>query len=82
MSMIQESTFEEEVRTAHLDSAHVGDIKGAWGTISRGDTAVRKTWFARFRKERFLLLKKCENPVSRFSLSRPSSHGIFIAWKT
>ena len=47
MSMIQDSVFEEEVRTAQLDEAHVGDIKGAWGTIRRGDTAVRKTWFAR-----------------------------------
>ncbi|HEY6408376.1 MAG TPA: hypothetical protein VIY29_12985 [Ktedonobacteraceae bacterium] len=47
MSMIQDSAFEEEVRTAQLDEAHVGDIKGAWGTINRGDTAVRKTWFAR-----------------------------------
>src|ERR1700680_2832152 len=47
MSMIQDSVFEEEVRTAHLDSAHIGDIQGAWGTIRRGDTARRKTWFAR-----------------------------------
>jgi len=47
MSMIQDSMFEEEVRTAHIDQAHVGDIRGAWGTISLGDTAVRKTWFAR-----------------------------------
>ena len=47
MSMIQDSVFEEEVRTAHLDSAHVGDIQGAWGTIRRGDTARRKTWFQR-----------------------------------
>ena len=47
MSMIQDSTFEEEVRTAHLDEAHVGDIQGAWGTIRASDTAPRKTWFAR-----------------------------------
>jgi NRAMP (natural resistance-associated macrophage protein)-like metal ion transporter len=47
MSMIQDSAFEEEVRTAHLDSAHVGDIKGTWGTINHSDNAVRKTWFAR-----------------------------------
>ncbi|HKV59357.1 MAG TPA: NRAMP family divalent metal transporter [Ktedonobacteraceae bacterium] len=47
MSMIQDSTFEEEVRTAHLDEAHVGDIQGAWGTIRANDTAPRKTWFAR-----------------------------------
>ena len=47
MSMLQDTLFEEEVRTAHLDSAHVGDIEGAWGTIRRSDTAVRKSWFAR-----------------------------------
>ena len=29
MSMIQDSVFEEEVRTAHLDGAHIGDIQGA-----------------------------------------------------
>ncbi len=34
-------------RTAHLDSAHVGDIQGAWGTIRQGETAPRKSWFAR-----------------------------------
>lgn len=38
---------QEEVRTAHLDSAHLGDIKGAWGTIRVEDTAPRKTWIAR-----------------------------------
>src|SRR5712664_4001615 len=44
MSMIQDSVYKDEVRTAHLDEAHVGDIQGAWGTIRRGDTARRKTW--------------------------------------
>jgi Mn2+/Fe2+ NRAMP family transporter len=38
---------QEEVRTAHLDEAHVGDIKGAWGTIRAGDAAPRKSWVAR-----------------------------------
>jgi Mn2+/Fe2+ NRAMP family transporter len=47
MSTMQDSTFEEEVRTAHLDEAHIGDIQGAWGTIRRGDTARRKSWFQR-----------------------------------
>jgi len=47
MSMIQDSVYKDEVRTAHLDEAHVGDIQGAWGTIRRGDTARRKTWFQR-----------------------------------
>src|ERR1700694_4830971 len=48
MSTMQDSVFEEEVPTAHLDEAHIGDIQGAWGTIRRGDTARRKTWFQRF----------------------------------
>jgi NRAMP (natural resistance-associated macrophage protein)-like metal ion transporter len=50
MSMIQDPTSisgQKEMRTAHLDEAHVGDIKGAWGTIRLGDTAPRKTWTAR-----------------------------------
>src|ERR1700761_6063885 len=32
---------------AVLDSAHVGDIKGAFGTISQHDTAGRRSWRAR-----------------------------------
>jgi NRAMP (natural resistance-associated macrophage protein)-like metal ion transporter len=32
---------------AVLDSAHVGDIHGAFGTIRQHDTATRKTWRAR-----------------------------------
>jgi len=34
-------------RTAHLDSAHVGDIVGALGTIRRHDQAPRRSWGAR-----------------------------------
>jgi NRAMP (natural resistance-associated macrophage protein)-like metal ion transporter len=34
-------------RTAHLDSAHVGDIQGAWGTLRQNETAPRKTWLTR-----------------------------------
>ncbi|WP_035059342.1 NRAMP family divalent metal transporter [Andreprevotia chitinilytica] len=34
---------------AVLDSAHVGDIKGAFGTIARGDTGARKNWLHRLR---------------------------------
>jgi hypothetical protein len=30
-----------------LDSAHLGDIRGAFGTIRQHDTEVRKTWRAR-----------------------------------
>src|ERR1700726_108879 len=36
-------------RTAVLDEAHVGDIKGALGTIARNDTAPRSNWWARLR---------------------------------
>lgn len=35
--------------TAVLDSAHVGDIKGALGTIAQNDTARRDSWGARWR---------------------------------
>src|SRR5579863_9385892 len=34
----------EPVETAVLDSAHVGHIHGAFGTILHGDVAPRKTW--------------------------------------
>ena len=33
--------------SAHLDDMHVGDIEGALGTIRRGDTAIRKTFWQR-----------------------------------
>jgi NRAMP (natural resistance-associated macrophage protein)-like metal ion transporter len=36
-------------RSAVLDSAHVGDIRGALGTIAHHDTAPRTGWWARFR---------------------------------
>src|SRR6202011_5825350 len=36
-------------RSAVLDSAHVGDIRGALGTIAHHDTAPRNNWWARFR---------------------------------
>lgn len=38
---------QDEPRTAHLDSAHIGDIEGAWGTIHQGDTAPRRSWLKR-----------------------------------
>ncbi|WP_124096077.1 NRAMP family divalent metal transporter [Burkholderia gladioli] len=34
---------------AVLDEAHLGDIRGALGTIERHDTAPRKGWLARWR---------------------------------
>jgi NRAMP (natural resistance-associated macrophage protein)-like metal ion transporter len=35
------------LRGAALDTAHVGDIEGALGTIYQGDTKHRRTWTAR-----------------------------------
>lgn len=42
----------EAVVTAHgaiLDTAHVGDIRGAFGTIKQGDTGARSGWWHRLR---------------------------------
>ena len=36
-------------RSAVLDEAHVGDIRGALGTIAHHDTAPRTNWWARVR---------------------------------
>ncbi|AIO39234.1 divalent metal cation transporter [Burkholderia sp. AU19243] len=36
-------------RSAVLDEAHLGDIRGALGTIAHHDTAARGTWRARLR---------------------------------
>ncbi len=41
------TTINENMHTAHLDDAHVGDIQGAWGTIRLEDTGPRRTWLAR-----------------------------------
>jgi Mn2+/Fe2+ NRAMP family transporter len=37
------------MRTAHLDEAHIGHIRGALGTILHGDVAPRDGWWARLR---------------------------------
>jgi Mn2+/Fe2+ NRAMP family transporter len=39
--------YAEPRRTAVLDDAHLGDIRGAFGTIRFGDTAPRDGWRAR-----------------------------------
>jgi len=39
--------FPPIAKTAHLDSAHVGDIKGAFGTIAANDTTRSKGWRGR-----------------------------------
>lgn len=38
-----------DVRTAVLDTAHLGDIRGAFGTIRHGDTRARRTWRHRWQ---------------------------------
>ena len=43
------NTKTTEAQAAVLDSAHVGDINGAFGTISHGDTAARKSWKHRLK---------------------------------
>jgi len=37
----------EDGKTAVLDEAHIGDIRGALGTISVGDTGARRSFLAR-----------------------------------
>ncbi|HYL19498.1 MAG TPA: NRAMP family divalent metal transporter [Burkholderiales bacterium] len=45
-----DTQFESSPRaSAVLDSAHVGDIRGALGTIRHGDIAPRGAWLARLR---------------------------------
>jgi NRAMP (natural resistance-associated macrophage protein)-like metal ion transporter len=36
-------------RGAQLDTAHVGDIRGGFGTIRQHDVGPRRNWWARFR---------------------------------
>lgn len=38
-----------KARTAVLDSAHIGDIRGALGTILHGDVAPRTGLWHRFK---------------------------------
>ena len=44
---IRPSVLSPSGLVAVLDSAHIGDIEGAFGTISQGDTRHRGTWRAR-----------------------------------
>jgi NRAMP (natural resistance-associated macrophage protein)-like metal ion transporter len=47
MSASERSTT--QLRSAVLDDAHIGDIRGAFGTIRHGDVAPRDGWWARLR---------------------------------
>jgi NRAMP (natural resistance-associated macrophage protein)-like metal ion transporter len=42
-----DEAFDTEHATAVLDEAHVGDIHGAFGTISQHDEGARRSWRAR-----------------------------------
>ena len=47
--MTSANEFVAAPRTAVLDDAHLGDIKGALGTILHGDFSPRTSWAARLR---------------------------------
>ncbi|MGD1012565.1 MAG: NRAMP family divalent metal transporter [Acidimicrobiales bacterium] len=46
--MAENLQSENEKPTAVLDSAHVGDIEGAWGTIREHDIGARRSWGKKF----------------------------------
>jgi polyferredoxin len=47
--MTSANEFVASPRTAVLDDSHLGDIKGALGTILHGDFSPRTSWAARLR---------------------------------
>jgi Mn2+/Fe2+ NRAMP family transporter len=44
---MSDTVLNDPTRSAVLDTAHLGDIEGALGTIYQGDTKHRRTWRAR-----------------------------------
>ena len=44
-----DSRASASAQAAVLDSAHIGDIRGAFGTIAQNDTGRRTSWMARFK---------------------------------
>src|SRR5580704_3289198 len=46
-AVIEESSALVGESSAVLDSSHVGDIKGAFGTIKQHDTGARRSWTGR-----------------------------------
>ena len=79
MSKLQEA--------AVLDSAHVGDIRGAFGTISRSDTGPRKGWFARLKTLLAILgpgliVMVGDNDAGAFSTYSQAgqNHGTALLW--
>lgn len=49
MSYENTTTTEASAGTAALDTAHIGDIRGALGTIAHHDVHPRRTWGHRLR---------------------------------
>ena len=47
--MTTAADFPNATPTAVLDDAHIGDIRGALGTIRRADVAPRRSWWSRLR---------------------------------
>ena len=79
MSKLQDATV--------LDSAHVGDIRGAFGTISRSDTGPRKGWFARLKTLLAILgpgliVMVGDNDAGAFSTYSQAgqNHGTALLW--
>src|ERR1700687_3929225 len=66
-------------RSAVLDDAHVGDIRGAFGTIPRHDTAPRANWWARLRT--LMAIFPCDRrPARRSKVHLPSRSTSITEW--
>lgn len=73
--------------TAVLDSAHIGDIRGAFGTISRTDTGPRQGWMARLKTLLAILgpgliVMVGDNDAGAFSTYAQAgqNHGTALLW--
>ncbi|HEV7814326.1 MAG TPA: NRAMP family divalent metal transporter [Janthinobacterium sp.] len=72
---------------AVLDSAHIGDIRGAFGTIRRADTGPRHSWWARLRTLLAILgpgliVMVGDNDAGAFSTYAQAgqNHGTTLLW--
>jgi NRAMP (natural resistance-associated macrophage protein)-like metal ion transporter len=73
--------------TAVLDSAHIGDIRGAFGTIRRSDTGPRQGWLARLKTLLAILgpgliVMVGDNDAGAFSTYAQAgqNHGTALLW--
>ena len=73
--------------TAVLDSAHLGDIRGAFGTIRRTDTGPRQGWLARLKTLLAILgpgliVMVGDNDAGAFSTYAQAgqNHGTALLW--